>query len=89
MDWKTFAAAFGTIFLAEMGDKTQLAAITMTASTKKPLSIFLGGALALTCVTAIGVVFGEGIVRVIPETVLKRIVAAAFVVIGVWMFARP
>lgn len=89
MDWKTFTAAFGTIFLAEMGDKTQLAAITMTASTRRPLSIFLGGALALTCVTAIGVFFGEGLVKLVPELVLKRVAAAAFVLVGVWMWVRP
>jgi hypothetical protein len=43
MDWKVFWATFGTLFLAEMGDKTQLAALTMAAETRLPLSVFLGG----------------------------------------------
>ena len=47
MDWKVFWVTFGAIFLAEMGDKTQLAALTMAAETRLPLSVFLGAAAAL------------------------------------------
>ena len=47
MDWKIFGTAFVTLFLAELGDKTQLAVITMTAKTDSKLSIFLGASLAL------------------------------------------
>lgn len=43
MDYRVFVTTFATLFLAEMGDKTQLAAINLTASTKQPLSVFLGG----------------------------------------------
>ncbi|MFW5806994.1 MAG: TMEM165/GDT1 family protein, partial [Spirochaetota bacterium] len=41
MDWKIFAATFSTIFLAELGDKTQLACILMAAKTEKPVTVFL------------------------------------------------
>ena len=85
MDWKVFIVTFGTIFLAELGDKTQIAAIMMTSKTRLPLSVFVGTVLALTLVTLIGVVFGEALVRVVPEHVIKRIAAGAFVVIGVLM----
>ena len=45
MDWRVFLTTFGTIFLAEMGDKTQLAAMTMAAETKKPLTVFVSASL--------------------------------------------
>ncbi|MEK6544586.1 MAG: TMEM165/GDT1 family protein [Elusimicrobiota bacterium] len=89
MDINTFVTAFTTLFLAEMGDKTQLAAITLTASSRKPLSVFLGALLALGCVTALGVIFGQGALKVIPEVYLKRMAACAFIVIGVWMLVKP
>jgi len=85
MDWKVCAATFGTIFLAELGDKTQLAAIMMTSKTGRPLSVFLGAVSALTAVTLLGVLFGEGLMRVIPEHLIKHIAAGAFIVIGVLM----
>ena len=46
MDLRIFLTTFGIIFLAEMGDKTQLAAMTMAADTKKPWAVFLGASLA-------------------------------------------
>ena len=59
MDWRVLLTTFGVIFLAEMGDKTQLAAMTMAAQTKRPWTVFVGSALALTAVSAIGVVVGK------------------------------
>ena len=85
MDWKIFGTAFATLFLAEMGDKTQLAVITMTAGTDAKVSIFLGAASALIVVTLIGVIFGGVVASYVPTEWLQRIVAAAFIVIGVLM----
>lgn len=85
MDWKIFASAFITLFLAELGDKTQLAVITMTSSTESKVSVFLGASLALIAVTLIGVVFGGVLSQYVPTEWLQRIVAAAFIVIGVLM----
>ncbi len=85
MDWKIFGTAFLTLFLAELGDKTQLAVITMTSSTESKVSVFLGAALALVAVTLLGVVFGGVLSQYIPTEWLQRIVAAAFIVIGVLM----
>ncbi|MEK7723466.1 MAG: TMEM165/GDT1 family protein [Acidobacteriota bacterium] len=82
MDWKIFASAFITLFLAELGDKTQLAVITMTSSTESKLSVFLGASLALVAVTLIGVVFGGVLSQYIPTEWLQKIVAVAFIVIG-------
>ncbi len=89
MNLRVFAVTFGTLFLAEMGDKTQLAAINLTASTKEPLSVFLGGAAALAAVTGLGVLFGEGIARLVPEIVLRRGAALLFVGIGAFMWFKP
>lgn len=85
MDWKIFASAFITLFLAELGDKTQLAVITMTSSTESKISVFLGASLALVAVTLIGVLFGGILSQYIPTEYLQKIVAVAFVVIGVLM----
>lgn len=85
MDWKIFATAFITLFLAELGDKTQLAVITMTADTNSKISVFLGASLALIAVTLLAVVFGGILSQYIPTEWLQRIVAAAFIIIGVLM----
>jgi Ca2+/H+ antiporter, TMEM165/GDT1 family len=85
MDWKIFASAFITLFLAELGDKTQLAVITMTAKTESKLSVFLGASLALIAVTALGVLFGSVLTEYVPTEWLQKIVAAAFIIIGVLM----
>lgn len=85
MNWKVALSTFGLIFLAELGDKTQLATITMVAKTKAPWATFLGAALALCAVTLLGVVFGAALMKVVPEEVLKRISAIAFIVIGALM----
>jgi putative Ca2+/H+ antiporter (TMEM165/GDT1 family) len=82
MDWKVFWVTFGTIFLAEMGDKTQLAALTMAAETKLPISVFFGAASALCLVTVLGVVMGSLMSQWLPEGLLKKIAGASFIVIG-------
>jgi len=82
MDWRVLLTTFGVIFLAEMGDKTQLAAMTMAAQTKRPWAVLLGAALALTTVSAIGVVVGSVIGDYLPLIWIKRVAAIAFILIG-------
>ena len=78
--------AVGTVFfLAELGDKTQLAAITMSASTRRPVSVFIGASLALAAVSAVGVAVGAGLSEIIPMPIVRKVAAAAFVIIGVAM----
>lgn len=89
MDYRVFATTFMTLFLAEMGDKTQLAAVSLSASTKQPLSVFLGGTAALAAVTGLGVLFGEGILRIVPEIYIRRGAALLFVGIGLVMWFKP
>ena len=72
-----------------MGDKTQLAVLTMSASTGRPFSVFLGAAAALITVTALGSVAGEALGRVISPQLLSRVAAVSFIAIGVWMLVSP
>ena len=87
MDWKIFGTAFITLFLAELGDKTQLAIITMTAKTDSKVAVFLGASLALVFVSLLAVLFGGLISQYVPTEWLQRIVAVAVIVIGVLMLA--
>ena len=82
MDWRVFITTFGVIFLAEMGDKTQLAAMTMAAQTKRPWAVLIGASLALACVSAIGVLVGSVLSNYLPLEWIKRVAAVAFIVIG-------
>jgi len=83
MDWRVILTTFGVIFLAEMGDKTQLAAMTMAAQTNKPWAVLIGASVALACVSAIGVVVGGALGSYLPLVWIKRAAAIAFIVIGV------
>jgi putative Ca2+/H+ antiporter (TMEM165/GDT1 family) len=84
---ESFRSTFGLLFLAEMGDKTQLAVLSLAAATEAPWAVFWGASLALTAVTAMGVLGGEALRRVIPERVLLRLSALAFVLRGLAMLA--
>ncbi len=88
MVWKQFFTAFVALFIAELGDKTQIAMITMSASSKSPLSIFLGGATALVLLTAIAVLAGEAVTRYIPQSVLSKIASLLFIAIGIWTWFK-
>ena len=83
MDWKVFMTTLGVVFLAEMGDKTQLAAMTMSAQSKKPWAVFFASAIALTLVSAIGVAVGSVVGNYLPLEWIKRAAAIAFIVIGI------
>ncbi len=85
MDWKVLTSTFGLIFIAELGDKTQLAAVTMVAQTKAPVAVFIGASLALTVVSLLGVAVGTVLVQFVPTEYLQKAAAVAFIVIGVLM----
>jgi putative Ca2+/H+ antiporter (TMEM165/GDT1 family) len=87
MRWGVFWTTFVALFLAEMGDKTQLAVITLSAQTKSPVAVFLGAALALTLVSFLGIAVGSLLGHYLPEKVLKTIAAIVFILIGVLMLA--
>lgn len=83
MDWKLFASTFTAIFLAEIGDKTQLATLSLAAGGSSRWIVFAGSALALVATSAIAVLFGEALSRAIPPIWLRRGAGALFIVLGV------
>jgi Ca2+/H+ antiporter, TMEM165/GDT1 family len=85
MDFRVLLTTFGIIFLAEMGDKTQLAAMTMAAQTKRPWAVFIGASIALAAVSAIGVLVGGVVGQYVPLEWVKRVAACLFIIIGVLM----
>jgi putative Ca2+/H+ antiporter (TMEM165/GDT1 family) len=82
MDWKLLLSTFASIFVAEIGDKTQLATLSLAAGGKSRLAVFVGSALALCATSAIAVLAGEGVSRLIPPIWLRRIAGGVFVVLG-------
>lgn len=88
MNWKLMLTTFATVFLAELGDKTQLATLSFAASGSSRLSVFVGSAVALVCTSAIAVVFGEALARVVSPRTLQKLAGVAFVLIGAWVLFR-
>ncbi|OGS70179.1 MAG: hypothetical protein A2Y96_02815 [Firmicutes bacterium RBG_13_65_8] len=82
MDWKVLWATFGLIFLAELGDKTQLTTMALSAQSRSPVSVFLGAAAALTLTSLIGVLLGGVIHRFVPAQVIQVGSGLMFLVVG-------
>tara|TARA_Y100001968_G_scaffold211318_1_gene194467 strand:- start:248 stop:568 length:321 start_codon:yes stop_codon:yes gene_type:complete len=76
-------STFTTIFLAELGDKTQLATVAISSTSKRPLAVFLGSSFALILASLIGVIGGGAIARLIPDDYLKLLSAVGFLIIGI------
>jgi putative Ca2+/H+ antiporter (TMEM165/GDT1 family) len=86
-DWQAFGSTFGLLFVAELGDKTQLAVLSLSSQQGDAWPVFVGGALALTLVTALGVLGGQGLSRLVPERVLLWASAVLFIAMGALMVA--
>jgi Ca2+/H+ antiporter, TMEM165/GDT1 family len=83
MDWKLLVSTFGAVFIAELGDKTQLATLSMSAGTRAKWTVFIGAALALCATSAIAVLAGAAVTRVVSPLWLRRIAGAVFIALGV------
>tara|TARA_B100000965_G_scaffold405944_1_gene442064 strand:+ start:7152 stop:7448 length:297 start_codon:yes stop_codon:yes gene_type:complete len=81
-------STFITVFLAEMGDKTQLTTITLSSSTNKPLAVFIGSSIALILATILGALAGGSIANLIPDFLLKLLSGIVFLVIGINLLTR-
>ncbi|HVR63968.1 MAG TPA: TMEM165/GDT1 family protein [Polyangia bacterium] len=84
MDFKLLASAFVSVFVAELGDKTQLATLSMAAGGQSKLAVFIGAALALCATSAIAVLAGGLVSRYVSPIWLRRIAGGVFIVLGVW-----
>jgi len=82
MDIKLYFSTFLAIFLAEMGDKTQLATLSMAAGAKSRWPVFLGAASGLVLTSALAVVGGEFVSRYIPVHWVRRGAGVIFLVLG-------
>jgi putative Ca2+/H+ antiporter (TMEM165/GDT1 family) len=89
MDFKVLLTTFATIFLAELGDKTQLATFAFSAETKSRVSVFIGSAGALVLTSLLGVLLGAAISKLIPPNFLKMGAGVLFVILGIWMILFP
>jgi putative Ca2+/H+ antiporter (TMEM165/GDT1 family) len=86
MDWKIFASTFILIFLAELGDKTQLAVIALSAKEKTPLTIFISAIFGFALATVIAIIIGTLGAKYLPIEIIQKIAALAFIIIGVLIF---
>jgi Ca2+/H+ antiporter, TMEM165/GDT1 family len=85
MDFKALFTTFGVIFLAELGDKTQLATFAFSANSSSRLAVFIGSAGALVLTSLLGVLFGSAVHKLIPPPMIKTGAAVLFIVLGLWM----
>lgn len=85
MDIKLAATVFGVVFLAELGDKTQLATLLFSAKSPESLiTVFLGASLALVVTSAIGVAAGGIVAQYVSPKILSYVAGAGFLIIGIW-----
>lgn len=85
MEWKTFATVFVTVFVAEIGDKTQLATLLFSADRGAGRwAVFAGSALALTLAAAIAVLLGAQLEKIVSAKTLRAVAGVGFLAIGAW-----
>ena len=86
VNWPLFFSTFTLVFLAELGDKTQLAVMSQSASSASKWTVFAAGAIALAASTAIGVLAGDLIRRFVPdERYIKCVGGVLFLIFGCLM----
>ena len=88
MDWKVFSTTFVMIFIAELGDKTQFAAMASSASTDSTISVLLAVVLALSLAGIIGVVAGRLMGSMLSPEVVRWVSGVLFICIGIWVLAK-
>lgn len=89
MNLRLFGTVFLTIFLAELGDKTQLATFLYAADARNPrLTVFVGAALALIVTSALGVLLGAAVARVVNPRYLTWAAGVGFIAVGVWTLMK-
>lgn len=86
--WKTFITTFSLVFLAELGDKTQLSTMLLAAHNESYISVFLGASLALIASTVIGVCLGTFISKSLPMPYIHTGAGIAFIIIGILLITQ-
>jgi putative Ca2+/H+ antiporter (TMEM165/GDT1 family) len=88
MELKTLVVVFATVFLAELGDKTQLAVFGFASSGRSAMAVFLGASLALMTTTFLGVLMGDRLTLFLPLGMVRRGAALLLIVLGVIIFFK-
>jgi putative Ca2+/H+ antiporter (TMEM165/GDT1 family) len=88
MDLPLLASTYATVFLAELGDKTQLAIVTISGTSPRPLAVFLGSSLALVLASLLGAAAGGSLSTVIPTNSLQLAASLGFLIIGIRLIIR-
>ena len=89
MDLKLLATVFGSVLLAELGDKTQLATLLFASDRAvSKLTVFLAASAALVLATGIGVLAGGVVSQYVSPAMLKYVAGAGFIAIGIWTLLR-
>ena len=89
MDWRILSTVFTSVFIAELGDKTQLATMLFAADKEaSKLTVFAGASLALIVTSAIGVIAGSAITQYVSEKVLHYVAGLGFIAIGIWTLMK-
>lgn len=83
MDWHLLGLSFVTVFLSELGDKSQVAAIALSGNSQSPRSVFFGTAAALLLASLLGVIVGEGTAQLLPARIIKIGAAIGFAIMAV------
>lgn len=76
---------FITVFFAELGDKTQIATLLLTAQTGEPIIVFAGASVALICSSLVAVLLGSWIGRILPPDKFRLIAGIFMILIGIWL----
>jgi len=80
--------SFSTIFLAELGDKTQLATLLLSAQSGRPLIIFIGAALALISTSLLGVLIGRWIANNLPRQRFTAVSGIIMLSLGIYLVSQ-
>tara|TARA_Y100001968_G_C19431998_1_gene757587 strand:+ start:2085 stop:2444 length:360 start_codon:yes stop_codon:yes gene_type:complete len=83
--FKVLISSFSTIFLAELGDKTQIATLFLSAQSGRPLIIFLAAALALICTSLLGVIIGRWIANNLPRHIFTMVCGLIMLCLGIYL----
>jgi putative Ca2+/H+ antiporter (TMEM165/GDT1 family) len=89
MDWRLLFTVFSTVFIAEIGDKTQLATLLYASGPQtSKLTVFLGAALALVLTSALGVLVGALLSQYLNPKYLAWVAGAGFIAVGIWTILK-
>ena len=86
IDYRLFATVFATVFLAELGDKTQLATLLYASDVERSrLVVFMAAGSALVVSTGVAVIAGQALGSLLSPEIMRRVAAVGFIAIGLWM----